>query len=100
MKKPRFQFGVRRLFVLTTVVALVMAISVTMFPPPFTQGLLTAYLLLLAVWVVMRSPEVYAELRAWYGRWGEFKRRRQQLEDEIVQQKRNLQDVNSPDESV
>ena len=99
MRKTRYQFGVRSLFVLTTVVALNMTIVVTMFSLGNTQGFLTIYLLFLSSWAVMRGPYAYAELRAWNKQRCEFKARRHQLKREILEQKRQHSVAKSVDVS-
>ncbi len=95
----RFQFGIARLIILTTVIAVVIAISIRIDAPKLTQGIVAAYFLFVVVWVVMRGPTVAAGLTDVYRRRGKLKDRRAELEREVLGQKRNRDVVRSADDS-
>lgn len=78
MKKTRFQFGVRRLIVLTVVVAIIMAAAIRLEAPTFFRALVIGYFAVLCVWVVMRWPAVELARRRRY-----LAERRDQLEQVV-----------------
>ena len=99
MRPGRFQFGIRRLFVLTFAVAVVVMISKSVFLPRFAQGLIAIYLLCLVGWAVMRGPTVYADLLELHRLRCKIKERRHKLEGEALKMKRLSRGAKSVDDS-
>ena len=60
MRLDRFQFGIRRLLILTTAVGLIIAVVIRIVPDLFRPAV-AAYFFL-ASWIIMRSPYVYGRL--------------------------------------
>jgi hypothetical protein len=90
-KRPRGQFGIGRLMVLTTVVAVIMTIAVRINAPQVAQGLLVGYLLFFAFWAVIRGPSIYADLTDINKRRRQIKQRRSDLERELEVRKKYRQ---------
>ena len=74
MRALQFQFGTGRLIALTTVVAVIMAITMRLNAPHVAQIVLGAYFTFFASWIVMRGPSIYAN-------WFELRKRRQEIKD-------------------
>ena len=87
-KTSHFQFGIGRLLVLTSAVAIVMAVSIRLDVPRFAQWCLAGYLVFFVVWVVMRGPDMYAKLRVAREQRRMFKQRRDELESEAAELRR------------
>ena len=83
----RFQFGIGRLMVLTSVVAIAMTIAVRINAPRLVQGLFAVYLVSLAGWTVMRGPTVVSGLRSIHFKRRELQERRAELERQLRQRK-------------
>ena len=88
VKTSQFQFGIGRLIVLTSAVAVVMAISVRLDAPQFAQWVFAGYLVFFVGWVVMRGPNMYAKLVEARGQRRQLKRRRSELETEAAELRR------------
>ena len=87
IKNDRFQYGIGRLIVLTSVVAIAMTISVRINVPRLTQGLFAVYLALLAGWAVMRGPTVVSGLMAVNVKRRKLLEHRAKLERELCHRK-------------
>ena len=90
-KTSHFQFGIGRLLVLTTAVAVVMAVSIRLDVPRFAQWCLAGYLVFFVVWVVMRGPDMYAKLRVAREQRRMLKQRRNELESEAAELRRIIE---------
>jgi len=71
--------------VLTALVAVIMTIAVRINAPKIAQGLLAGYLILFALWVVMRGPSVIADLADVNKRRRQLQQRRSDLQREVMQ---------------
>ncbi len=87
--RPRGQFGIGRLMVLTAVVAVIMTIAVRLNAPKIMQGLLVGYLFFFAIWAVIRGPSVYADLVDVSAKRRRILRKRRDLERELDARKNN-----------
>lgn len=88
MKSKRFQFGIGRLIILTSAVAVVMAVSIRLNAPQFAQWCFAGYLVFFVVWAVMRGPDLYAKIRDIRDRRRMLKQRRGELESEATELRR------------
>ena len=75
----RFQFGIGRLMVLTSIVALVMTVSIRISAPIIAQALFACYAIFMAGWAVMRGPKIVAELIEVNGKRKQVAQRREEL---------------------
>ncbi len=82
-----FKFGIGRLMVLTSVVAIAMTISIRFHAPILSQGLFAIYLVSLAGWAVVRGPAVVADLREIKVKRRKIQERRLELESELRHRK-------------
>jgi membrane protein YdbS with pleckstrin-like domain len=55
----QFQFGIRRMLVLTTAVAVIFALSARINVPWLVQSVVAGYFIFLSVWIIMRVPSLY-----------------------------------------
>lgn len=92
-----FKFGIGRLMVLTSVVAIAMTISIRFHAPVLSQGLFAIYLITLAGWVVIRGPTVIADLREVNVKRRKLQERRLELEREFRHRKTADSSVNPKD---
>ncbi len=99
MNQNQFQFGIGRLLVLTTVVAIVIAISSRLNGSRLIQGLIVIYLVFFFGWIVMRGPNVIAGLVGFYKKRHRLKSRRKELETEITLIRRSADLSRSHNES-
>ena len=89
MVRPRiddstaFRFGVRRLLILTTTVAMIMAITSRLVMPSLFRAVVASYFAIFAFFVIMRGPTVYRRLSAWRGRLRKLKTQRLDLQREV-----------------
>ena len=90
-KTSHFQFGIGRLLVLTTAVAVVMAVSIRLDVPQFAQWCFSGYLVFFVVWGVMRGPDMYAKLRVAREQRRMLKQRRNELESEAAELRRIIE---------
>ncbi len=81
-KSSHFQFGIGRLIILTSAVAVVMAVSIRIDAPQFAQWVFAAYLLMFVGWAVMRGPSVYANVAEARDRNHKLMDRRSELDAE------------------
>ncbi|MEO8495930.1 MAG: hypothetical protein ABI614_12720 [Planctomycetota bacterium] len=88
-KTTHFQFGIGRLIVLTSAVAVVMAVSIRIDAPQFAQWVFAAYFAMLVGWAVMRGPSVYAKIIEARSRRREVQQRRNELESEASELRKN-----------
>jgi len=95
----RYQFSIRRLLILTSVVAVVMAVSIRLGASQVMQGLFAAYFVFLAGWAVMRGPNVYANLVAARRRRSKLKERRLALESQALDRGRTGEIAKAGDDS-
>ncbi|HUG67591.1 MAG TPA: hypothetical protein VMM76_07560 [Pirellulaceae bacterium] len=84
-KNIQFQFGIRRLIILTSAVAVVMAVSVRLDAPQVAQWAFAAYLALFVGWAVMRGPNMYAKFIEARARRHQLMQRRSELESEAAE---------------
>lgn len=84
----RIQFGIGRLMVLTTLVAVCMAISVRFHSPTVAQGIFAVYLIFVAGWAVVRGPTLFADLVVVNKKLRQVKAQRAELERELHQRRR------------
>ena len=75
----RLQFGLRSMFVLTTVFAVILAIAFTLDFPPLFRGVVVGYLVLLAFYGVLRLPTVVRRIRWAMARRREIQEEREEL---------------------
>ena len=68
----QFRFGIRRLLILTTAVAVIIALSVRIDVTWHIQTMVAGYLLLVVGWMIMRVPSLY-------GKFWELRKRSQQV---------------------
>ena len=89
MVRPRlnnttaFQFGVRRLLILTTTVAVIMAITIRQVMPALFRTVVAGYFVTFAFFVILRGPTVYRRLSSWRARLRELKTQRLDLQREV-----------------
>ena len=79
MARARYQFGIRRLFILTFTVAVMLTVAVNLSSYKIGQALIGTYFLILTVWIVMRGPYVYTELKKLEQRRHELEQQRSEL---------------------
>jgi hypothetical protein len=84
-KDSHFQFGIGRLIILTSAVAVVMAVSIRLDAPQFAQWCFAGYLAFFVGWAVMRGPEMYAKLCVAREKRRKLKQRRGELESEAAE---------------
>jgi hypothetical protein len=84
-KTSQFQFGTGRLIVLTSAVAVVLAVSIRLDVPQVVQWVLAGYLAFFVAWIVMRGPNIYAKLLAARNRRCWLDQRRSELEREAAE---------------
>ena len=94
-KPVRFQFGIRRLLILTTVAAVVSAWAAHHNAPVFLQAVLAAYLMIFTGWVIMRVPSIWDKHSALRERWRQVKQRRIELETTALQAKQAIDEARS-----
>ena len=80
-KTSHYQFGIGRLIILTTAVAVVMAVSIRLDVPQLAQWCFAGYLAFFVVWSVMRGPNMYAKLAEIRGQQRTVKRHRGIVEE-------------------
>ena len=85
-----FKFGIGRLMVLTSVVAIAMTISIRFHASILSQGLFAVYLVTLAGWAVIRGPTVVADLK-------EINSKRRKLQERRLELERDLRNRKSVD---
>ena len=88
-KISHLQFGIGRLIILTSAVAVVMAVSIRLDVPQFAQLCFAGYLVFFVGWSVMRGPDMYAKLRDARDRRRILNQRRSELESEAAELRRN-----------
>ena len=88
MKKSHFQFGIGRLIILTSTVAVVMAVSVQLDAPQFARWVFAGYFAFFIGWAVMRGPNIYAKMVEARDRRHKLKQRRSELESEAAELRR------------
>ncbi len=88
VKTSHFQFGTGRLIILTSAVAVVMAVSIRLDVPQFTQLVFAGYLAFFVGWLVMRGPNMYAKLAEARGERRTLKQRRSELQSEAAELRR------------
>lgn len=93
-----FQFGIGRLIVLTSAVAVVMAVSIRIDAPQIAQWVFAAYFAVLVGWAVMRGPIAYAKIIEARNRRREVEQRRNELETEASEWRKNSKTAESVDE--
>jgi len=79
-KTSHFQFGIGRLIILTSAVAVVMAVSIRLDVPRLAQWVFAGYLAFFVGWAVMRGPNMYAKLRDARAKRRMLKQRRGELD--------------------
>jgi hypothetical protein len=82
-----FQYSIRRLMVLTTVVAIVVGVAWSFDFPELFRAALAVYFLTFAVWAVVRGPRLYADLRRLRAEHRRLAQRRARLEREYGEPK-------------
>ncbi|MCA9146866.1 MAG: hypothetical protein H6821_05650 [Planctomycetaceae bacterium] len=87
-KTSQFQFGISRLIILTSAVAVVMAVSIRLNVPQFAQWMLAGYLAFFVGWAVMRGPNMYAKLCVAREKRQVLKQHRSELESEAAKLRR------------
>jgi len=87
-KSSHFQCGVGRLIILTSAVAVVIAVSIRLNVPQFAQWMFAGYLAFFAAWAVMRGPDMYAKLCVAREKRRKLKQRRGDLESEAAELRR------------
>jgi hypothetical protein len=98
-KQSYFQFGIGRLMILTSAIAVVMAISIRIDAPQIAQWAFTVSLALMVAWMVMRGPGVYAKIIEARNRRRKGEQRRNELEAEATELRRNGEIADSGDET-
>lgn len=84
MKTPGpFQFGILRLLILTTAVAMIIAVSTRIAAPFLFQAVLAAYLLFFVCWIIMRAPNMVRNLSELRQRRRQQQRHRIELESDV-----------------
>ena len=87
MKKPvPYQFGIRSLLILTTAVAVIIAMSIRIDAPTLFQALVAGYFIFFVGWMIMRVPTLYRNFSELRKRWRQLKRHR--IESELDASKR------------
>ena len=97
--KGQFQFGIRRLIVLTLAVAVITAFSVRIDVPKLGQLVLATYCMFLVGWTVLRGPAVCADLLEARRRHRQLKERRRELESEVRELRRQRDKVRAVDDT-
>jgi hypothetical protein len=87
-RTSHFQFGIGRLIILTSAVAVVMAVSMRIDASQFAQWILTGYLMFFVGWTVMRGPDMYAKIRETREQRRKLKQRRHELESDAAKLQR------------
>jgi len=87
-KISHLQFGIGRLIILTSAVAVVMAVSIRLDVPQFAQLCFAGYLVFFVGWSVMRGPDMYAKLSDASKQRRKLKQRRDELESEAAELRR------------
>ena len=88
MERRSYQFSIVRLLALTTAVAVVIAVARGLSVTLPGQVVLGFYFGTLALWAVMRWPDVYASLKSVRSRRRAILERRKALARQIEQQRR------------
>jgi hypothetical protein len=83
----RYQFGIRRLLILTTAVALIVVISIRLAAPRLVQVVVAAYFVFLVGWMIMRLPSLYVKLAELCKRADQVAERRVTLEADALKAK-------------
>lgn len=99
VKNTQFQFGIRRLIILTSAVAVVMAVSVRLDAPQVAQWAFASYLAFFVGWAVMRGPNMYADFVETRARRRQLMQRRSELESEAAELRRASELAKSVEES-
>jgi hypothetical protein len=87
-KTSQFQFGIGRLIILTSAVAVVMAVSIRLDVPQVAQWMFAGYLAFFVGWAVMRGPDMYANLCVAREKRRKLKQHRSELESEAAKLRR------------
>ncbi len=88
-KTLHVQFGIGRLIILTSAVAVVMAVAIRLDVPQFAQWIFAGYLVFFVVWAVMRGPDMYAKILDARDRRRMLKQGRGDLESEAAELRRS-----------
>jgi hypothetical protein len=94
-KNSHFQFGIGRLIILMSAVAVVMAITVRLDAPQVAQWVFAGYLAFFVGWAVMSGPNMYAKLAEAREQRRMLQQRRSELESETAELRRISKIANS-----
>lgn len=96
----RFQFTIFRLFLLTLVVAIVLAIAMAFEAPFIARVCIGIYLMAFATWVVMRGPGLIDDFRRILRERKRLREKRRQLEDDIAKRRENKSKGEANDDNI
>jgi len=91
VERERFQFGLGRILVLTTVSAVAAAIAASMEAPLVFQAIVAGYLILMATYIVLRLPAACRGIMRRTPQWERLRRRRSDLEATVLRMKRDTE---------
>ena len=86
-RSERFQFGIRRLLILTTMVGLIIAVVIRIDALSLFRPVVAAYFIFLASWTIMRLPHVYGKFSDLRKRSRQVKKHRRDSEIDVLHAK-------------
>ncbi len=89
-RSDRFQFGIRRLLILTTAVGIIIAVVIRIDARNLFRPVVAAYLIFLVGWIIMRLPHVYARFSELRMRSRHVKKHRRDVERDALHAKQAI----------